>query len=1378
MDAGHIHTLDEVEFNPFAGPEIIRVVPSIEPQLEIWASCLIGGADASRAYNESISLSLTGTVNNHAMELALLALIARHEALRCSFSADGSQLCVYREVPLQLDFQDLSASGPDDQQIAIRDFIHEEAETAFDLINGPLFRTSLFKLSETLHHLTITAHHIVCDGWSLGILLLELSQLYNAYLEGIDPKLPEAPKISSYNLEQRAFMQTAAYQKTEQYWADQYKGNVPVMNVPTDYARPSWRTYKSQRDDYPLNQALVAAVKSMGVKSGCSLVTTLLCAFEVYLQKLTGQNDIVLGLPAAGQSTMEEQHLVGHCVNLLPIRSHLPKDASFTSYLAQRKKHILADYEHQQFTFGSLLKKLNISRDPSRIPLVPIVFNIDIGMDNGVQFNGLVYKLHYNPRDYESFEIFLNAAGSENELLLEWSYNTQLFKSTTIKQMMDDFELLLRKLTLNPSEKIDDILLHRESFQQGKFEEWNHTSIAYPDNKTLPALISQIVSQFNSKTAIRFGKRKVSYSEMNEQANQLSAVLLEQQINPGDVVGLAVDRSPEMVISLLAILKAGAVYVPLDPNYPEERILYMLRDARAKLLITNQSYKGRLQTDAKELLLEDVLKRMVSFPKTDPVTQFSADSLAYILYTSGSTGKPKGVMVTHRNLVNLLCSMQRMPGIKPQDKLLAVTTISFDIAGLELYLPLVTGAELVLMNEAGTKDGKALMEKVMEERISIIQSTPSTYKMMLDAGWDKRLDIAILCCGEAMPADLASKLIPRCRALYNMYGPTETTIYSTGTRIFSGDEMITIGKPIDNTRIYILNENLRPVPIGAVGEIYIAGEGVAKGYLNQPALTAERFLGEPAPFEKQKMYRTGDLGRFMHNGNIQCLGRADQQVKIRGYRIEPEEIEQLLIKQDGIKEALVMAREDKAGDQRLVAYILPKKNTGIVIESDNADPFRAFDILDVPAGQLQYWTQALKDSLPSYMIPNDFVLLSQWPLTPNFKIDRNALPQPDRHAKAGRKKYTAPITDAEKVIAEIWAEALGLEQVSVDEDFFELGGHSLIAVQVMTKIEQKTGCRLPITALFESPTVRELGSMLNLGEKKISWKSLVPIRPGGSKPPLYIIHGSGLTVLIFKGLAKGLDADQPVYGLQARGLNGVDEPFETMEDIAAYYISEIIEHNPTGPYCLAGYSFGGIVAFEMAKQLQQAGKEVMMLAIFDTYADNSMYFDPWMIKMSKKFLRQFPKMKFIIQSFRKHPGKTIQHQWHVIRDKFYTLMGSSGIVKKKPSEEEYLEHADKINLKHDLAFAKYKMTPYKGALDLFRVKSRLYFLDDPIYLGWKPLALSGINIYEISGDHKTFLMTPNDMELAKLMRNVLNERLRQREIRTDFAPPASVMRAI
>lgn len=1361
QSSNHVNLI-EVDFNPFEGPEIIALAPATEPQTEIWATCQLGGQDASRSFNESVSIRFTGLLDRNALARAWHSLVERHEALHSAFSADGRQLCVFGDFSIDLVYLDGSTQSPSEVAELIDAQVKQDALYEFDLLNGPLAKASLIRLSDTVHHFTLTAHHIVCDGWSLGILLQDLSTLYSAYAQRRVPALPEAPAYSTYAVEQLQFLKSDAYQAIEDYWLQQYQGTIPVVDLPTDFARPALRTYTIARQDYQLADGLGLAVKQMGAKAGCSFITTLMTAFEVFLHRLTGKEDIIIGLPTAGQSATGYLGLVGHCVNLLPLRSFPRSDIRFLDFLQQRKAETLDAYEHQRLTFSSLLKKLAFVRDPSRVPLVPVIFNVDMGIDDGVQFYGLDYELISNPRQYGAVDLFLNISGSQTNasLVLEWSFNTNLFKPETIHRMMAEYERVLRAIVENPSILIEDIQLADQDEQIQKLAAWNNTYADYPREQSLPSLLAETAARYPDKTALVFTRNDaqhgpLTYRELDEKSNRLAQAIRQkgfgaQTATQTPVVGVVLDRTPDLVLTLLAVLKAGAAYVPIDPEYPHDRIAFMLADSAASMLITSRKYhtsertayvlNGKTAQPGQVILLEETLSELENYPATAPAVPIGGADLAYILYTSGSTGLPKGVQIEHHNLVNLLYSMIAWPGISPQDKLLAVTTVSFDIAGLELYLPLLVGATLVLADSATTKDGWALLQAAAAESISIIQATPVTYKMMLAAGWETKLPLKILCCGEPMSKDLAQKLIPLCDTLWNMYGPTETTIYSTGKQILASDEIITIGRPIQNTQVYILDEHLHPLPEGSVGELYIAGEGVARGYLNRPELSREKFV--PNPFnrsERTTMYRTGDLGKFLANGEIHCLGRIDQQVKIRGYRIELGEIEHTLVTQPGIREAVVMAREDRPGDQRLVAYIVPAS-------AMNKDAFRL---------QVHQWRTVLQEVVPAYMVPTEFVNLTSLPITPNGKVDRKALPRPDSYTGPDEHTYKEPVTEVEKKISRLWKKALGVDRVGLDDDFFELGGHSMIAVQVMTQLEKETGRRFPLSTLLTYPTVRKLAELYETNKQAGNWKSLVPIKPEGSKIPIYIIHGIGLNLLSFNGLVNHMDPEQPIYGLQALGLDGKDEPLDKMEDIAAFYLSEVLDQNPDGPYAIAGYSFGGYVALEMARQLKAMGKEVKMLAMFDTNAQESdlnKSFGDW---LQRKILRQFPKFLWFTSSLIKAPVATLRYQQTYVERQFDRLLRAVGL-RKEPEPEAGFDILNKIMAKHEWAFAHYSMKPYDGVVDLFKAQVRNYFVDDHKYLGWKKYALKGVRVHHVPGDHVLMLVPPNDQVFAETLQKALD----------------------
>ncbi|HLX91432.1 MAG TPA: amino acid adenylation domain-containing protein, partial [Puia sp.] len=1206
-----------------------QFIPAIESQMEIWLGCVLGGEDANRSYNISISEKLSGKLNESALKLALQDLIDRHESLRTTFDGESERACIHTKSQLQLHFEDISSVSKPSQEQFINEFIRENAKMPFDLLNGPLHRFALFRLGDELHYLMLVIHHIICDGWSLGILMRELGMFYSVRLSGGQPALAAAPKFSEFAYKQVDFAHGEQYRKIEQYWLDQFSSGVPVLDLPTDYPRPAVRTYKSHREDLGIDPAIVAGMRKLAAKTGSSLAIALRAAFEVFLFELAEQDELILGLSVSGQVGTGNFNLVGHCANVLPLRAILNRNLSFGEFLKVRKSEILEAMDHQRLSFGSLLKKLNIPRDKSRVPLVSAVFNAEmISDDDGVQFHGLSNEMFFNPREYETFDLFLTTGGTESAPMFQWSYNTQLFKSSTIRRMMGAFVSVLNGIVENPDQQVDDLMritrLKLDHYEQVKhkdrenFLNWRPLPESDLADKTVINVFREQVELSPDRAAVEFEEKVLSWRQLNQASNQVARRLQSMGAKSESLVPICITRSLEMIIGILGIMKAGAAYVPIDPEYPDERIQYMLEDIECDIVLSNTACRSRIpaRNNYAVIDLEGDWASICRERDEDLSVLPRPHDLAYVIYTSGSTGRPKGVMNEHIGLLNRLIWAQNYFKLTPEDVVLQKTTFCFDVSVWELVWPLLVGSKLVFARPGGQKDSNYLKSVIEQAKITIVHFVPSMLDLFLYdllqgecAGLNK-----ILCSGEALKlsqVNLFREKLSKAE-LHNLYGPTEAAIDVTCWSL--GDntknlQIIPIGKPVLNTQIYILDENKKPVAGNQMGELYIGGIQVARGYLKRPELTAQRFL--PDPFAKSadaKMYRTGDLAKWLTDGNIDYLGRLDDQVKIRGFRIELGEIENVLQQFPAIKNCVVTAPEDEHGEKRLVAYIASN------------------DIIDKKA-----MIGFLEKKLPEYMVPRVVMEVPEIPLTSNGKADKKALPKADFTMSIHSKEFIQPQTEGQRIIAAIWMEALGVTQVSITDDFFELGGHSLVAIKVMKLLEQRTGQRLPITALFEAPTVGKLSALLDIDKKTSLWNSLVLIKPGGSKPPLYFIHGSGLTVMVFNDVAKRMDSDQPVYGLQARGLNG-EEPFDTMEDIAGYYISEMLIQNPTGPYCLAGYSFGGIVAFEMAKQLTRMGKEVKMLALFDTHVGNEDYFLSTRERWKRKIRRQFPKMLFVLKS--------------------------------------------------------------------------------------------------------------------------------------------------
>jgi len=1055
-----------VDFDPFAEGDLVNTAAATESQREIWASVQMGD-EANCAYNESQTLTLRGQLDVEALKAALQALVDRHEALRTTLSPDGTTLCTQVQQVLTVPLRDWSTLPPADRQSKVEHCLQAAVSTPFDLEHGPLFRAEILRLEPTLHRVVLTAHHIVCDGWSWGVMLPELGELYTALTQGQSADLPEPDPFSQYALQLEAAAQSAETGAIEQYWLDQFADSVPVVDFPTDAPRPPLRTFDSAREDWKLDGELVSQLKQLGKANGCSFMTTLLAGFEVFLHRLTGQTDLTVGISAAGQAAEGLHHLVGHCVNLLPLRTQIEAQQPFATYLQQRRSALLDAYDHQQFTFGSLVKRLALPRDASRIPLVPITFNLDQALDpQQLCFAGLDVTLASNPRTFENFELFINATEAQGQLTLECQYNTNLFRRETIQRRLAELETLLRGMVQNPQQAIAHLPLLPEA-EHALLAAWNQTQISLEAVALMPQRFEQWAAQTPTAIAVTFNGESLTYGDLNQRANQLAHHLQSCGVGPNVLVGLHLERSLDLIVALLGILKAGGAYVPLDPAYPADRLRFMVEDAQLSVLVTQAALQATAPTATAQVICVDQdWPAIAQHPTTNLNLALDRESLAYIIYTSGSTGKPKGVCLRHRNLSNFLMAMDRAIGLTSTDRLLAVTTISFDIAALELYLPLVNGAQVILASRALAADGPALAQELQTAGITAMQATPATWQMLLATGW-KGGELTLLCGGEALPRDLADQLLSRCRTLWNVYGPTETTIWSTCTQVQAGSEAVPIGRPIANTQTYILDAALQPVPIGVAGELHIGGEGVAQGYWQRPDLTQARFIPNPwGTNQGDRLYKTGDLARYLPNGDIEYLGRLDFQVKLRGFRIELGEIEAAISQHPAIRETVVIVREDIPGDKRLVAYGVLAAGAALTLA--DLRPF-------------------VKTTLPDYMVPSALVTLDALPLTPSGKVDRKILPPPEVTGQTAAA-IVAPEGEVEQTLAQIWAEVLGGPQVGRHNNFFDLGGHSLLAVQIVVQLQQVFAINLRMPALFEHPTVATLATHI----ETIRWAAAPP----------------------------------------------------------------------------------------------------------------------------------------------------------------------------------------------------------------------------------------------------------------------------------------------
>jgi amino acid adenylation domain-containing protein len=1002
--------------------------PLTESQLEIWLSARISD-EANCAYNESFTLRMRGQLDQESIRRAIGQLVNRHEALRATFDPSGTRQRFLEQVAIDTPLIDLTQNPADERPASFEQLIVEDAERPFDLIEGPLFRTMLVRLESDLHALVITAHHIICDGWSTNVLLEDLSKFYDANRRGTTAELAPPARFGSYARSNKEWTQSPGRAAVEQWWVEKFTAPVTPLDLPTDHPRQSIKSFRGDTVQRTIDSAALRRIKQFGARQGCTLFATLLTGFKILLQRLSDQADVVVGIPAAGQSLLDGEALVGHCVNFLPLRSSLEGEPTVAGLLRQVKDQLLDAYEHQSYTYGTLVRKLAVPRDPSRLPLTQTQFNLE-RVGSRLSLPGLDVEVSSNPKRFVNFDLFLNAVESDEGLTLDCDYCSDLFERSTVERWLDHYATLLEGMAAGADRTISTLPLLGEAEYRQIVVDWNDTRIDFPGEKCLHHLIAEQASRTPEKVAVVFEDRSLTYAELDAASNQLAHFLQKSGVRPGSPIAICVDRSMEMIVGVLGILKAGGAYVPLDPAYPSERISAVLRDSKPPVLLTEASLSADLEPLGTRIIRLDADWHEIGRESAQlPTSPVCSSDLAYLIYTSGSTGKPKGVMIPHRCVVNFLGSMARCPGLTADDTLVAVTTLAFDIAVLELFLPLTLGARVVLASREVASDGHKLRGLIDRSKATVVQATPATWRLLLEAGWSGSAGMKVLCGGEALPRDLADMLLTRASEVWNMYGPTETTVWSSVLRVEPGTGPVPVGPPIANTTFYVLDRLGRPAPIGVPGELYIGGEGVTRGYWNDPRQTAEKFVHDPFDDNPEsRLYRTGDLVRYRPDRSVEFLGRLDTQVKVRGYRIETAEVESVLVQYPGVREAVVVAHEFAPGHNRLVAYLVSSQ--------------------PISPGELQRFIATM---LPSYMVPTAYIPLDALLRTPNGKVDRKKLPPPDASAVARPKQYVAPTSPRQQSLAEICAGVLGLERLSVEESLFDAGADSLHMFQIVAR---------------------------------------------------------------------------------------------------------------------------------------------------------------------------------------------------------------------------------------------------------------------------------------------------------------------------------------
>ncbi|WP_395844890.1 amino acid adenylation domain-containing protein [Archangium violaceum] len=1294
----------------------------------------------SPAYNLPIANRLSGPLNTEALQRAFEELVRRHESLRTTFSArDGQPIQVIApslSVPLEVvDLQEVPAA---ERETRARDLARQEALRPFDLVNGPLLRATLLRLGADDHLLVFVMHHIVSDGWSMGVLVREVATLYVAYASGQQPSLPALPvQYADFALWQRSWLQGEVLDAQLHFWKQQLSGAPAHLELPTDKPRPPVQTFRGDNVRVALPKALSESIKALSMRLGATPFMTLLAGFQVLLHRYSRQDDISVGSPIAGRRDAELEGLIGFFVNTLVLRSRVSPQATIRELLLQVRDTTLAAYEHQDLPFEKLVEQLQPQRDLSRSPFFQVMFVLQNAPTEALRLRqDLTLKPVTLAGGTSKFDWTLALTDTPEGFAGGLEYNIDLFERDTVVRAMEHLRILLEAAVAHPEARLSELSLLSEAEQRKLLVEWNDTHADAPRDATIHELFEAQAARTPDALAVLFGQQSLTFRELDTRANQLAHALRGLSVGPDIPVALCVEPSLEMVIGLMGILKAGGTYVPLDPAHPADRLSFMMEDCRAPLLLTQAHLVDTLPAFSGQVLRLDTDWQSLAVHGDAPLRhRTTPDNLAYIIYTSGSTGRPKGVMVPHRGVPNLVQAQAQAFGIRPGSRVLQFASFSFDASVSEVAVTLLSGATLCLARRDALMPGPGLVALLREQAINVVTFPPSLLALLPSEGLDSLH--TVVSAGEACSPELVSRWASPGRRFLNGYGPTETTVCATMATCVPNGQRPPIGRPLPNVQLYVLDEHQRPVPIGVPGELYIGGLGVSRGYLNRPELTAEKFIPDPFSGEAgARLYRTGDLVRYRADGNLEYLGRTDFQVKVRGFRIELGELESVLDKHPGIRQSIVIAREDRPGDKRLVAYLAPSSQ-----QAPTTAELRAH----------------LKQHLPEYMVPSAFVVLEQLPLSPNGKVDRRALPTPE--ATVSGSDYLAPRTPIEELLAGIWAEVLSVPRVGIRDNFFELGGHSLLATRVTSRVFQVLERRVSVLTLFQNPTIELLAEALRQQQDASDApRALVKLQAGEPHlRPLFLVHAAGGGVMSYTDLVGHLGADRPVYGLHDPALDGAEPMPASVEAMARHYVAQVREVQPHGPYYLGGWSFGGVLAFEMAQQLQAAGEKVDLLTLFDTHAPGKKG-EVDEVNLLSAFCHNLG------LSWRDLPLDSERLLQLNGRERLaYVLEQARGVVGGGAVVD--LDQAWRLYetfMRHIRAQQSYEPRPYAGSAVLFKASTQPEGVAPDGRLGWSAWITGALEVQEVPGAHHTMLNEPHAAPLAERLTHHLKT-LDQRE---------------
>ena len=1342
-------------------------IPASFSQEALW---FLDRLDPGRpTFNVAAGVRVVGPLDVAALGRAFSEIVRRHESLRTTFTLEAGRAIqvIAPDDQRALEVIDLTAWPEADRAAEAGRRAAALSRQPFDLGVGPLARGTVMRLGPKDHAVVLAMHHVVTDGWSFGVAARELAILYDAYRDGRPSPLPSLPiQFADYAVWQRDRLQGPRLEALLAYWTGRLSG-VPPLELPTDRPRPAVRAARGGTHFFRVPAALAGAVRGLARREGATPFMTLLAAFQVLLQRHSGQSDFAVGTPVANRGRAEIESLVGYFINMLALRADFSGAPTFRELLGRVRAEALGAFEHQELPLERLVEELHPGRDLSRTPLFQVMFVFQ----NHKVPDVTRAELSLAPLDVPEgtgtakFDLTLALADDGPEMVGSFEYDAGLFDASTIERLTGHFLSVLHRATADPSRRASDLSRLSADERELVLNTWNATKVDYPADARVHHLFEAQAMRSPLATAVEWVGGAFTYQELDRRANRLAHRLRALGIGPGVLVGIAVERSPEMAVGLLGVLKAGGAFVPLDPKYPADRLAHMLEDSRVSVLLSQTRLLDRLPADRAVVIDLDAPDALDGWPDTNPRIEVSPLAPAYVIYTSGSTGTPRGAVVTHGGLANHAQAAADLFDLDAGDRVLQFASLSFDIAVEELFPAWSRGAAVVLRAGDETLDPSTFARWIGDRDITILD-LPTAYWHAWVNGLATR--------GERLPASLRLVVVGGERALatvhtawlaiggdrvrwLNTYGPTETTVIATvhetaGTT----DSEIPIGRPIANVTTYVLDDQFRPLPIGVAGELFIGGAGVGLGYWNRPDLTAERFPPDPySSVPGSRLFRTGDRARWRPDGRLEFLGRCDEQIKIRGHRVEPGEVEAALSALPGVTTAVVVAGRGGDGEARLDAYV--------VLDADGA--------LDSDALR-----RLLRQTLPLPLIPATFTTLDFLPMTPTGKVDRKALPPPTATA-TGRGVGIAPRDDVEARLARVWEEVLGVSPVGVTESFFDMGGHSLLAIRLLARVEEEFGRRLPLPALFVGPTVEDQATLLRStdpgGE---DWSPLVPIRVTGSGAPFFCVHPAGGIVYCFGELAKTLGAERPFYALQAAGLDDDREPFSRLDEMAACYVSAIRKVQPEGPYHLGGWSLGGLVAFEMARQLEAVGAEVASVSLFDIMAptgsravapeplkaiareaaaldllgqrgpesstdDDALVLAEFAGGLAGEFGGDVPKLLAHLRALEPDDRRSYLLRFFKLDQVYFLETG--------PDRIKRLWSVLRANL---LAGIRYAPGVYHGRVAVFRGSDGVgKGLSDPT-LGWSRLARGGVSTYLVPGDHAGILKAPGVGLLAEKLR--------------------------